>query len=465
MERRFRVRLEELLDDAEVPPGLLRGVLPRLQTFLEPFVASLARAEQRHNAQHYVQGLLSELDDKNAEAIAYLHDQERQALQKFLGQSLWDHGPLLDELVRQVGVELGEADGVLVLDPSAFPKKGTESVGVQRQWCGRLGKVDNCQVGVYLGYVSRREYALVDVRLYLPQPWAKDRPRRTKAGVPRAVRFRTRHQLALELLDQRGPLLPHAWVTGDDEMGRCAWFRKELRKRQECYLLAVPSNTQIRDLAAKEPPGSGQGRPRRAPFVRVEEWARAQAADAWQTIEVRAGEKGPLVVQGTRTLVQTRYQRRVSDAVEWLVVFREQQSDGTWKHDYLLAEAPLTTSLAEFARVFKAEHQIEDCLKRAKREAGLADYQVRTWEGWHHHQTLSLVATWFLTQETRRGKKTDAGADGAAGAAADGGDLEPGSGLPPRRAPSSHSEPLAEAQRGGPVLSLEATQPLAATAV
>ena len=465
MERRFRVRLEELLDAAEVPPGLLRGVLPRLQTFLEPFVASLSRAEQRHNAQHYVQGLLSELDEKNAEAIAYLHDQERQALQKFLGQSPWDHEPLLDELVRQVGTALGEPDGVLVLDPSAFPKKGTESVGVQRQWCGRLGKLDNCQVGLYLGYVSRREHALVDVRLYLPQEWAQDRPRRSKAGVPKTVRFRTRHQLALELLDQRSSLLPHAWVTGDDEMGRCAWFRKELRKRQECYLLAVPSNTQIRDLAAGELPGSGRGRPRRAPFVGVDAWARAQTADAWQTIEVRAGEKGPLVVQGTRTLVQARYQGRVSDEVEWLVVFREQQSDGTWKHDYLLAEAPLTTSLVEFARVFKAEHRIEECLQRAKGEAGLADYQVRTWEGWHHHQALSLVATWFLTQQTRRGKNTGAGADGAAGAAAHRGDLEPSPGQPPCCAPSPHDEPLAEAQRGSSVLPLEPTQPLAATTV
>ena len=145
---------------------------------------------------HYVQGLLSDLEDKNVEAIAYLHDQQRQALQKFLGQPLWDHEPLLDELVRQVATELGESDGVLVLDPSAFPKKGTESVGVQRQWCGRLGKLDNCQVGLYLGYVSRREHALVDVRLYLPQEWAKDHPRRTKAGVPRTVRFRTRHQLS-----------------------------------------------------------------------------------------------------------------------------------------------------------------------------------------------------------------------------------------------------------------------------
>src|SRR3954452_20881695 len=190
MERRFRLRLDELLEDAEVQPGLLRGVLPRLETFLESFVASLSRAELRHNAPHYIQRLLSDLDGKNAEPIAYLHDQERQALQKFLGQSPWEHSPLLDELVRQVGIELGESDGILVLDPSAFPKKGTESVGVQRQWCGRLGKKDNCQVGIYLGYVSRREHALVDMRLYLPREWAGDRRRRRKAGIPKGERFR-----------------------------------------------------------------------------------------------------------------------------------------------------------------------------------------------------------------------------------------------------------------------------------
>src|SRR5262245_10155646 len=465
MERRFRVRLDELLGDAEVPPGLLRGVLPRLEAFLEPFVASLTRAEQRCNAHHYVQGLLSDLGGKNAEAIAYLHDQQRQALQKFLGQSPWDPEPLLGELTRQVGRELGEPDGILVFDPSGFPKKGNDSVGVGRQWCGRLGKVDNCQVAVYLGYASRQEHALVDVRLYLPKEWANDKKRRQQAGVPKPVRFRSRHQLALEMLDQRGPLLPHAWVTGDDEMGRCSWFRQELRKRGECYLLAVPSNTQVRDLAAPPPPGPGRGRPRRAPFVGVGDWAAAGAATAWQTVEVRDGEKGPVLVQGAWTLVQARSEGRVSEVAELLVVFREQQEDGSWKHDYLLANAPLTTPLAVFARVFKAEHRIEECLQRAKGQAGLADYQVRTWEGWHHHQALALVATWFLTQEARRGKNTDARADRAAGTGVDRGGAEPGPGLPPRRAPPSHREPLAEAQRGSPPVPLEATQPLAATSV
>src|SRR5207248_1373639 len=148
------------------------------------------------------------------ESIAYLHDRDRQGLQKFIGQADWDHEPLTHELARQVGERLGEADGVLVFDPSAFAKKGTGSVGVARQWCGRLGKVDNCQVGVYLGYVSRQGHALVDFRLYLPKEWTADRKRLSKAGVPRGVRFYPRHELALQMLDEQGGLLPHGWVAG-----------------------------------------------------------------------------------------------------------------------------------------------------------------------------------------------------------------------------------------------------------
>ena len=163
MERRFQVRLDELLLDAEVPTGLLRGVMPRLEAFLEPFVKTLRTTEQKTNVTHYVSGLMSDLPSKDVESIAYLHDRDRQGLQKFIGQSEWDHRPPLDELARQVASQLGEPDGVLVFDPSAFPKQGTESVGVQRQWCGRLGKVENCQVGIYLGYVSRRDHALVDM--------------------------------------------------------------------------------------------------------------------------------------------------------------------------------------------------------------------------------------------------------------------------------------------------------------
>jgi SRSO17 transposase len=232
--------------------------------------------------------------------------------------------------------------------------------------------------------------------------------------VPKGVRFRTRHELALEMLDARGPVLPHAWIAGDDEMGRSSGFRQSLRDRNEQYLLAVPSNTLVRDLEATPPPYRGHGRRPKVPFARVDRWRAALAESAWTVVDVRDGDKGPLAVQVATARVQAKTDRRRAGSEEMLVVVRAEQSDGAWKIDYYLSNAPAGTSVSEFARVTKAGHRVEECLKRAKGEAGLADYQVRTWTGWHHHQALSLIAAWFLAGETRRGKKGDPGVDGPA---------------------------------------------------
>jgi len=410
MERRYKVRLRRLRRDAVVKPEQLAGMLDRLEEFVEPFAACLVRAKQRVLAQQYVAGLVSSVERKNVESIAYHHDQDRQMLQKFIGQYTWDHRPLIGELVRQVGQSPGRSDAVLVFDPSGFPKKGTESVGVARQWCGRLGKVENCQVGVYLAYAAAEEHVLVDTRLYLPKEWAASKSRREKCGVPAEVKFRTRHELSLEMLDEHGKALPHAWVAGDDEMGKVPEFRRNLHTRGERYLLAVPSNTLVRDLEAPPPSYAGHGRRPKSPWKGVERWAADLPPQAWTKVDVRDGEKGPLVIEAVKTTVEVKTWpgERISEV---LFVTRECQADGTRKHDYYLSNASPDTPLTEFARVAKAEHRIEECFERAKGEAGLADYEVRTWRGWHHHQTLSLLATWFLTQETRRGKKGHAGAD------------------------------------------------------
>lgn len=405
MERRFAVRYGEMMAEAEVKPEALEGVLERLREFVRPLTASLKQAEQREHAQEYVAGLVSNVKRKNIESIAYLHEQDRQPLQKFIGQKPWQWQPLIGELVRQVGTALGERDGIVVFDPSGVIKQGKASVGVARQWCGRAGKVDNCQVGVYMGYVSRKEHALVDTRLYLPKEWTKDKKRCRRAGVPKEVRFRTRHELALEMLREHRAVLPHAWVTGDDEMGRSSGFREELRGMNEQYLLAVPSNTLVRDLGAAPPPYRGSGQPPKVPFRRADGWMKT--AKNWTRIEVRPGEKGPLVVEAVKARVQAKLGHR-NGPEETLVVFRERQGRKTIKHDYCLSNAPFDTPLREFARVLNAEHRIEESLRRAKGEAGLAQYQVRTWQGWHHHQTLTLIATWFLTHEKRRGGKKGA---------------------------------------------------------
>ncbi len=407
MERRFEERRDQLLADCEVPEDMFQEVMPRLKKFVEPFLGSLFRSEGRKHAQTYVAGLLSNLNRKNCEAIAFRHDEERAGIQDFIGQSPWDHRPMVQELVCQVGRELGQGDAVIVLDPSGFPKKGTKSVGVARQWLGRLGKVDNGQVAVYMGYASRVEHALVDTRLYLPKEWTKDKKRCEEAGVPKEQRrLRTRHALSLEMLGEHGKTLPHAWVAGDDEMGRSTRFRRDLADRIEQYLLAVPSNTTVRDLEAT-PPKSATGK-RKVPFCQVRKWVDKLPKDVWTSMKVRDGDKEPLTVDIVSRRVQAKTENRRVGPEETLVVIRYKEESGEIKHDYYLSNASAKTSLKEFARVAKEAHRIEESIKRAKSEAGLADYQVRNWMGWHHHQVLSLLAVWFLVIEALRGKKNHA---------------------------------------------------------
>jgi SRSO17 transposase len=454
MDRRFETRLREMLAQAELPPDLVDGLIDRVTDFAEPYTSSLSEPEQREHIVEYIRGLLSKLDRKTGEGIAYLHDQERQGIQKFIGHVDWDHQPLLMTLARQVAADLGEADGVIVFDPSSFPKKGTKSVGVSRQWCGRLGKLENCQVGVYMGYVSRKEHALVNVRIYLPKEWAKAQRLRKEAGVPKEIQFQTRHELALEMLNEQGELLPHSWVSGDDEMGRPSSFRLALRERGQRYLLAVPSNSLVRDLDTPPPPYSGRGRHPKSPFTRVDSWCKGLPETSWTKIDVRDGEKGPLVVDVVKCRVQARTETGGSGPNEVLFVTRERQGDGSFKHDYYLSNADSDVALEEFSRVAKAAHLIEDCFKRAKSEAGLGDYQVRNWMAWHHHQTLALLAAWFLNQETRRGKNPDCRPDDSATEAIDCGHDR---GVPQRqqsRLVLSSQYSMVEEERNGAILCL-----------
>ena len=210
-----------MLEEGQVAPEIFDQVLPRLTTFMAPFSETFCRQEPDQHAQTSVRGLLSDLERKNVESIAYRFGQDRLPLQRFMGWAPWDDAPLRQELTRQVAQQLGQAEGVLVFDPSGFPTSGSESVGVARQWCGRLGKVDNCQVAVSLGYVSGQGHTLVDMRLYLPKEWTNDKARLDKAHVPTDRRgYRSRPQLALDMLQERGAQLPHAWLAGDDERGR-----------------------------------------------------------------------------------------------------------------------------------------------------------------------------------------------------------------------------------------------------
>src|SRR2546425_8768032 len=279
--------------------------------FMAPFVATFCRQEPSAHAHTYVRGLLSDVERKNVESIAYRFGQDRLPLQRFIGWAEWAGAPVRQELTREVAEQLGQAEGVLVFDPSAFVKSGAESVGVARQWCGRLGKIDNCQVAVYLGYVSGEEHTLVDMRLYLPKAWTQDPARLDKAGVPHDRRgYRSRHQLALDMLQERGARLPHAWIAGDDEMGRPYWFRRRLDGLGERYMLAVPGNTLMRDLETAPPEHNSRGRRPQRPWQRVDAWSASLEEGAWKRIDVRDGSQGPLVVDVVKRPVVARTPRR-----------------------------------------------------------------------------------------------------------------------------------------------------------
>ena len=254
MEARYTIRKHQLLAECQVAPEIFEQVITRLYTFMTPFVKIFQGQVAEQHAKTSVCGLLSNLERKNIESMADRFGHSRLPLQAFIGWDAWDDAPLRSALRSQVKRHLGQGDGVLVFDPSGFAKSGRESVGVARQWCGRLGKVDNCQVAMYLGYVSRQGHTLVEQRLFLPKEWTTETARLDKAGVPKASRaYRTRHQVALELLTTNGAWLPHSWMAGDDEMGRPYWFRRRLAALGERDLVAVPSNTALRDLETAPP--------------------------------------------------------------------------------------------------------------------------------------------------------------------------------------------------------------------
>jgi SRSO17 transposase len=320
-------RREDLLSDCIVSPEVFHQMIDRLSEFVVPYQDALEIEAGWHPMHLYLQGLLSHLERKNAEDIATLVDVERQVMQDFIGTVPWDHRPLITVLVAQVADQLGDPDGVIAFDPSSFPKRGTHSVGVKRQWCGHRGKVDNCQVGVFMGYVSRHDHALLDFRLYLPQEWSRDEQRRQACHVPPELRYQTRQEQCLEMLDEWHEQVPHGWVSGDDELGRHTRFRQALRERGERYVLGVPCTTTIRDLEASPPAYEGRGRRPKAPWQSVTAWRQSLHPMAWKRLTVRDGEKGPVAIEMVKRRVQTRLERKRTGPEEWLVVTRRPLGD------------------------------------------------------------------------------------------------------------------------------------------
>lgn len=302
-------KAQALLADAQVSAAAVRGCRQRLSRFLERYLPKFYREEQRELAEVVLQGKLSHLQRKTSEPIAYQAGRQRKPVQNFVGAGAWDDEAVMAELRQHVAQARGHEEGVAVVDGSGFAKKGTESCGVSRQWCGRLGKVDNCQVGVFLAYVTERGFAPLDRRLYLPREWAEDNKRRKKCHVPKGMQFQEGWRIALDLLDRSRQDVSFTWVAADDEFGRASEFRASLRLRKLFYVLDIPCNIVVRPLAA-------------ASWSSVEAVAREQPSSHWRKITLGPGSKGQKVVRALRLPVQTRDDEGRPGTVEELVVIR-----------------------------------------------------------------------------------------------------------------------------------------------
>ena len=388
---------QELLAQTEVEPGTVRRCARHLTRFIRRYLPFFYRDEQRQHAAVILQGKLTGLQRKTTEPIAIDAGLKRRPLQLFVGAGGWDDGAVLGELRRHVRDALGDPDGVLVLDPSAFPKKGQQSCGVARQWCGRLGKVDNCQAGVFLAYVAPRGKALIACRLFLTEERAADVKHRQKTYVPPEVTFQEKWRIGLGLLDRSGPDVPHGWVVGDDEFGRATELRAQLRRDQERYVLDVPCNTLVRDLSERRPPSREGGKPRLPLFERVDRWAARQPKKRWKKIRLHGGEKGPREVLAMQRRVQTKDEEgRVGPSERLVVIKTCEKGPRVW---YAVSNAREGVPLAPVVVAHGCRHGVEELFWEGNQEVGLSDYEVRSWTGWHHHMTLTLLALWFLQLE------------------------------------------------------------------
>jgi SRSO17 transposase len=354
-----------------------------LQRLVARIGSHFARIEARERALAYLKGLLSPVERKNAWQLAEgVGDDTPYGFQHLLGRADWDANAVRDDLRAYVVEHLGEPDGILVVDETGFLKKGSKSVGVAKQYCGTAGKVETCQIGVFLAYASPRGRTFLDRELYLPREWTSDTERRQEAGVPEDVALTTKPQLAKRMLERALDAgVPAAWVTGDTVYGGDRWLRMWLEGRNQPFVLAVKSNEPLWSDGA----GGVRQRPaaKFAASIRDEDWQRLSAGD---------GSKGPRLYDWARAQL---FRLPDPGRNHWLLVRRSISDPKDLA--YYVCFGPADTSLAELVRVAGTRWAIEECIETAKGEVGLDEYEVRKWEGWYRHVTLSLLAHAYLT--------------------------------------------------------------------
>ena len=351
------------------------------------------RAEPRRRAAAYLRGLLSPVARKNGWQLAEAAgDATPDGVQEFLSRARWDADAVRNDLQAYVVEHLGDPAAVLVLDETGFLKKGTKSAGVQRQYTGTAGRIENAQVGVFLGYAGQHGRALIDRALYLPEDWAGDAVRRHEARVPKQVAFTTKPKQGLAMLERaRAAGVPFAWVAGDSVYGADSAIRRWAERHRRGYVLAVTSGQRL-----------GM-RP-------VATWAENLSADAWQRLSAGDGAKGPRLYDWARLPCNGAAKGFACALLVRRSVAKPEEVT------FYLTHAPQGTGLAELVRVAGTRWSVESLFEQAKGEVGLDHYEVRSWVGWHRHVTLSMFALAYLAVIRRHAKQSaEQGATGGCG--------------------------------------------------
>lgn len=401
----------------------LQRLKPELDLFLDRFAPCFGHDSHALHSRQFVQGLLLGGERRSVENIAEaIEGGVVRSLQKFIGQGQWSDDTILEELQRHAADVLGDPDASLNVDETGFPKKGTKSVGVKRQYAGCLGRTDNCQIGVFVNYHSPTGHTLIDRRLFVPEDWAADLPRREEAGVPVDVVFRTKPELALEMVvqaEERG--LPFRWVTGDSVYGGSPTFVQGVRDLDKWYVADVTSEAHVwltePEVIPAEKAGRA-GRPRTRPRVTTKPEPVAAVlsrlpATAWRRVTVAEGSQGPRVYEYAVLWVWFSEEGLPSQR-ERLLVRRSLGQKAEMKCHR--SNAPATISMEKLAQVRGQHWSVEQSFEAGKGECGLDEYETRGWVGWHHHTALSLLALWFLALQRRRLGEKRAADDGARGA-------------------------------------------------
>jgi SRSO17 transposase len=396
------------------------GFVHELRGYHELFSDCFAREEPRENFFRYMAGQFSELERKSIEPIALnIEDGKVRSMQRFVSDVVWDEEAIMRKYRSMVCEDLGDPDGALIFDETGFPKKGEESIGVARQYCGSLGKVDNCQVGVFAAYASRYGYSFLDKRLYLPEKWfdQEHAERRKKCKLPDTVTFKTKPQLAVDILEEirKEQMLPIKYVLADSVYGTNPEFIEAVEKwTGVAYFASVCCDTlcwlQMPITIEKQYSYKGETLSKRVVEatekkpITVETLAKNINDYFWYRRKVSEGTKGPIEYEFTKREVVLSKNGLPWKTV-WLVIKRT--LDNAPSYSYYISNAPKSTRLKTFVWLSGLRWAIEQCFEETKTELGMDQYEVRKYPGWNHHILTCMLAHFFLWHlKIKLGKKS-----------------------------------------------------------